>query len=42
VQYRVLGKPEEGIDAVPVEPSLEDGYIWLMRKKNTVRCKTQT
>jgi len=31
VQYRVLGTPGEGYDAVPAEPSLEDGYIWLMR-----------
>ncbi len=33
VQYRVLGEPGEGYDAAPVEPSLEDGYMWLMREK---------
>ncbi len=30
VQYRVLGFPAAHYDAKPVEPSLEDGYIWLM------------
>ncbi len=32
VQYRVLGQPEAGFDASPVEPSLEDGYMCLMRE----------
>lgn len=32
VQYRVLGTPEPGYNAVSIEPSLEDGYIWLMRQ----------
>jgi ABC-2 type transport system ATP-binding protein len=32
IQYRVLGDPPPGCQAEPVEPSLEDGYIWLMRK----------
>jgi ABC-type multidrug transport system ATPase subunit len=32
VQYRVLGTPEEGNEVIPTEPSLEDGYIWLMRE----------
>jgi ABC-2 type transport system ATP-binding protein len=32
VGYRVLGEPTAQYDAVPMEPSLEDGYIWLMRK----------
>jgi ABC-2 type transport system ATP-binding protein len=31
VQYRVLGTPGEQYRAAPVEPSLEDGYIWLMQ-----------
>ncbi len=31
VQYRVLGTPPEGARAEPVEPSLEDGYLWLMQ-----------
>jgi len=30
-QYRVLGKPAAGEAAQPAEPSLEDGYMWLMR-----------
>ncbi|MBK8032819.1 MAG: ABC transporter ATP-binding protein [Chloroflexi bacterium] len=29
VQYRVLGHP--GGDALPAEPTLEDGYMWLMQ-----------
>lgn len=29
VQYRVLGDPQ-GQAAAPAEPSLEDGYLWLM------------
>jgi hypothetical protein len=32
VQYRVLGEPGGRYEAVPVEPSLEDGYIWLMQQ----------
>jgi ABC-2 type transport system ATP-binding protein len=31
VQYRVLGVPGTAYRAAAVEPSLEDGYIWLMR-----------
>jgi ABC-2 type transport system ATP-binding protein len=33
VQYRVVGEvfPQPG--AVPTEPSLEDGYVWLMREQ---------
>jgi ABC-type multidrug transport system ATPase subunit len=31
VQYRIVGERVEGWPAVPVEPSLEDGYIWLMK-----------
>jgi ABC-2 type transport system ATP-binding protein len=30
VQYRVLGEPT-GHTAAPAEPSLEDGYMWLMK-----------
>jgi hypothetical protein len=29
-QYRVLGQPAPSHAARPVEPSLEDGYMWLM------------
>lgn len=32
VQYRVLGQPAASWEAVPSEPSLEDGYIWLMKQ----------
>jgi len=34
VQYRVLGEAttQQFSDAVAVEPSLEDGYIWLMKQ----------
>ncbi len=32
-QYRVLGTPEPDQKAQPVEPSLEDGYMWLMSQK---------
>ena len=31
VQYRVLGDPNGYADAVQAEPSLEDGYMWLMQ-----------
>ena len=34
MQYRVVGAPEPGSGVVaPAEPSLEDGYVWLMREK---------
>ena len=32
VQYRVLGDPQ-GYAAAPAEPSLEDGYLWLMNNE---------
>jgi ABC-2 type transport system ATP-binding protein len=31
VQYRVVGELPPTADAQPLTPSLEDGYIWLMR-----------
>ena len=31
-QYRAVGKPNASYHASPAEPSLEDGYIVLMRK----------
>jgi ABC-2 type transport system ATP-binding protein len=31
IQYRVLGTPTAQVNATAVEPSLEDGYIWMMR-----------
>jgi len=36
IQYRVLGMPEASYAATPIEPSLEDGYIWRMREGATV------
>jgi ABC-type multidrug transport system ATPase subunit len=32
VQYRVVGEPACGLGVAQAEPSLEDGYVWLMRK----------
>jgi ABC-type multidrug transport system ATPase subunit len=32
VQYRVIGTPSEAYNAVSVEPTLEDSYIWLMQQ----------
>ena len=34
IQYRVVGEPFSHIGAVPAEPTLEDGYVWLMREQN--------
>jgi len=34
VQFRVLGDASAHRAAVPIEPSLEDGYIWLMQQRN--------
>lgn len=31
VQYRVVGDPDPRYRATPIEPSLEDGYMWLMQ-----------
>jgi ABC-type multidrug transport system ATPase subunit len=33
VQYRVLGAPPEASQPQAAEPSLEDGYIWLMGRE---------
>lgn len=35
VRYRVVGEPAAALNASPVEPSLEDGYVWLMRESRT-------
>jgi hypothetical protein len=35
VQYRVVGTPDARYDATPVEPTLEDGYLWLMQSGKT-------
>ncbi len=33
VQYRVVGEPSPLIGAIPADPSLEDGYVWLMQEQ---------
>ena len=33
VQYRVVGFPSDTAPAVATAPSLEDGYVWLMRER---------
>jgi ABC-2 type transport system ATP-binding protein len=33
MQYRVVGELTNPGDAIPVEPSLEDSYVWLMRER---------
>jgi ABC-2 type transport system ATP-binding protein len=33
IQYRVVGALSPRAGAVPAEPSLEDGYVWLMREQ---------
>ncbi len=35
VQYRVVGELTAREGAVPTPPSLEDGYVWLMREQRT-------
>jgi ABC-2 type transport system ATP-binding protein len=34
VQYRVVGELSVRTSAVPAEPNLEDGYVWLMREQH--------
>ncbi|MEO6890032.1 MAG: hypothetical protein ABI456_11840 [Ktedonobacteraceae bacterium] len=31
-QYRVVGRLSPRAGAIPVQPTLEDGYIWLMSR----------
>lgn len=31
-EYRILGRPAISYKATPAQPSLEDGYVWLMRQ----------
>ncbi len=33
VQYRVVGELSTRAGAMPTEPTLEDGYVWLMREQ---------
>jgi len=35
VQYRVVGELSSRVGAVETAPSLEDGYVWLMREQRT-------
>ncbi len=37
VQYRVVGDPPPGSRATETAPSLEDGYVWLMRESRLAR-----
>ena len=37
VQYRVVGEPPQHLRATETAPSLEDGYVWLMRESRTTR-----
>ena len=41
VQYRVVGDPPPHYRAAPADPSLEDGYIWLMGQQR-VSASTNT
>jgi ABC-type multidrug transport system ATPase subunit len=41
VQYRVVGVPDGGSQAIPADPNLEDGYIWLMRERRAIRERAQ-
>ncbi|GER91641.1 multidrug ABC transporter ATP-binding protein [Dictyobacter vulcani] len=34
MQYRIVGTPPANMSATPVEPNLEDGYVWLMHAPN--------
>jgi ABC-type multidrug transport system ATPase subunit len=36
IQYRVLGETADGYTAQSIEPSLEDGYMWLMHQNKTL------
>jgi ABC-type multidrug transport system ATPase subunit len=33
--HRIVGQPPAGLVATPVDPSLEDSYVWLMRDLRT-------
>jgi len=40
VQYRVVGDPPPHYHAAPIDPSLEDGYIWLMGRQRAASHNT--
>jgi ABC-type multidrug transport system, ATPase component len=35
MEYRVVGEPVEREKAIPVEPGLEDGYVWSMHRQES-------
>jgi len=35
IQYRIVGEPSPHAEAVPTDPVLEDGYVWLMREQRS-------
>ncbi|MBO0793315.1 MAG: ABC transporter ATP-binding protein, partial [Ktedonobacteraceae bacterium] len=36
IQYRVVGEAAGQAGAIPLDPSLEDCYVWLMREQHSV------
>lgn len=42
MQYRIVGTPPAYLQAVPVEPGLEDGYVWLMHSPVRQSSLTET
>jgi ABC-type multidrug transport system ATPase subunit len=40
VHYRVVGEPTPDTHATQIKPSLEDGYVWLMREQHHSASKT--
>lgn len=36
MDYRVVGTPSEQIGAIPVEPGMEDGYVWLIHREASI------
>jgi ABC-type multidrug transport system ATPase subunit len=42
MQYRIVGTPPAHLQAVPVEPGLEDGYVWLMHSPVRQSSLTET
>ena len=40
IHYRVVGPPSDGDSPIPADPTLEDGYIWLMREQRAARRPT--
>lgn len=35
MEYRIVGEPVEQEKAIPVEPGLEDGYVWCMHRQES-------